>query len=39
VRFDPFRRRRERDLEDEIQSHLRMAAEDGGDADAARCTG
>jgi len=28
VRFDPFRRRRERDLEDEIRSHLRMAAED-----------
>jgi putative ABC transport system permease protein len=31
VRFDPFRRRRERDLEEEIRSHLRMAAEDRAD--------
>jgi predicted permease len=28
VRFDPFRRRRERDLDEEIRSHLRMATED-----------
>jgi putative ABC transport system permease protein len=31
VRFDPFRRRRERDLEEEIRSHLRLAAEDRAD--------
>jgi putative ABC transport system permease protein len=31
VRFDPLRRRRERDLEEEIRSHLRMAAEDRAD--------
>lgn len=31
MRFDPFRRRRERDLEEEIQSHLRMATEDRAD--------
>jgi predicted permease len=28
VRFGPFRHRRERDLEEEIQGHMRMAAED-----------
>jgi hypothetical protein len=31
VRFDAFRRRRERDLEEEIQRHLRMATEDRAD--------
>ena len=38
---DPFRRRRERDLEDEIRTHLRMAEADrrddaGGPREAAR---
>ncbi len=34
MRFDPFRRRRERDLEEEIRSHLRMAADDRVDESA-----
>lgn len=32
MRFDLFRRRRERDLEEEIQSHLRIAADDRAEA-------